>query len=119
MGWSEPTGRLPPRPVLSRLALGFGSRRPGIDPDFDIIPSLSIDPERFMSDLEIAKAKTTDTYNSASDYFDHPSNTFWDRFGQITIDRLNLQPGQTVLDVCCGSGASAIPAAEYIVGPAK
>lgn len=67
-----------------------------------------------MSDLEIAKAKATDTYNSASDYFDHPSNTFWDRFGQKTIDRLDLLPGQTVLDVCCGSGASAIPAAEYV-----
>ena len=67
-----------------------------------------------MSDLEIAKAKATDTYNSASDHFDHPSNTFWDRFGQTTIDRLDLQPGQTVLDVCCGGGASAIPAAEYV-----
>jgi ubiquinone/menaquinone biosynthesis C-methylase UbiE len=51
------------------------------------------------------------TFNSAADYFDHPALSFWNRFGQRTIDRIQLQPGDRVLDVCCGSGASAIPAA--------
>jgi ubiquinone/menaquinone biosynthesis C-methylase UbiE len=64
-----------------------------------------------------AKAKAAAAYNAASDLFDHPVNTFWDRFGRRTIDRLNLKPGSSVLDVCCGSGASALPAAER-VGPA-
>jgi ubiquinone/menaquinone biosynthesis C-methylase UbiE len=56
------------------------------------------------------------TYNSASDRYDDPANSFWERFGRRTVERLKLQPGMRVLDVCCGSGASALPAAE-MVGP--
>jgi ubiquinone/menaquinone biosynthesis C-methylase UbiE len=56
------------------------------------------------------------TYNAAADCYDDPSNTFWSRFGQRTIERLELKPGDRVLDVCCGSGASALPAADR-VGP--
>ena len=63
-----------------------------------------------------AKAKAAATYNAAADRYDDPLNSFWARFGHCTINRLNLQPGQRLLDVCCGSGASAIPAAEK-VGP--
>jgi ubiquinone/menaquinone biosynthesis C-methylase UbiE len=67
-----------------------------------------------MKELSEAMAKAAATYNAASDLFDNPTNTFWDRFGCNTINRLNLQPGALVLDVCCGSGASALPAAEQI-----
>jgi ubiquinone/menaquinone biosynthesis C-methylase UbiE len=69
-----------------------------------------------MATLEDAKNKAATTYNAASDYYDHPANTFWARYGRRTVERLELAPGARVLDVCCGSGASAIPAAE-IVGP--
>jgi ubiquinone/menaquinone biosynthesis C-methylase UbiE len=62
------------------------------------------------------REKTAQAYNTASDAYDHPANTFWERFGRGTIDRLPLKPGMRLLDVCCGSGASAIPAAEK-VGP--
>jgi ubiquinone/menaquinone biosynthesis C-methylase UbiE len=65
-------------------------------------------------DQEAAIAKVTTTFNSAADYFDAPALSFWSRFGQRTIDRLELQSGDRVLDVCCGSGASAIPAAVRV-----
>ena len=63
-----------------------------------------------------AQARAARTYNAASDSYDHPANAFWERFGRSTVARLGLKPGAQVLDVCCGSGASALPAAER-VGP--
>ncbi len=63
-----------------------------------------------------AKAKAAAAYNAAAHFYDDPTNTFWDRFGRGTIERIGLRPGARVLDACCGAGASAIPAAEQ-VGP--
>lgn len=34
--------------------------------------------------------KTAATYNSASDVYDHPANSFWDHFGQRTVERVEL-----------------------------
>ena len=69
-----------------------------------------------MNKSESAQKKAAATYNAAADKFDDPANSFWDAFGGKTIEQLQLNRGARVLDVCCGSGASAIPAAE-IVGP--
>jgi SAM-dependent methyltransferase len=69
-----------------------------------------------MGALEEAKARAAMTYNAAADYFDHPVSSFWHCFGRQTIERLDLRPGEKVLDVCSGSGGSALPAAER-VGP--
>ena len=66
--------------------------------------------------MESAKLKAATTYNAAADHFDDDPLGFWDRYGRGTIERLTLSPGSTVLDVGCGSGASAIPAAQR-VGP--
>ena len=41
---------------------------------------------------------------------------FWARYGRRTVERLRLRRGAHVLDVCCGTGASALPAAQ-VVGP--
>ncbi len=54
------------------------------------------------------------TYTAAADTFD--GLPFWHHFGQRTVERLALRPGARVLDLCCGTGASALPAAER-VGP--
>lgn len=67
-----------------------------------------------MTKFKEETLKAAATYNAASDLFDHPANTFWDRFGRNTIERLDLKPGSLILDVCCGSGASALPAAERV-----
>ena len=70
-----------------------------------------------MSDaLQAAKLKAEKTYNAAADYFDAGPLAFWERYGRRTVERLKLARGATVLDVCCGTGASALPAAQA-VGP--
>jgi len=69
-----------------------------------------------MPTLAEAKAKAAATYNAAADTYDEPANAFWERFGRETIRRLAPARGSRLLDVCCGSGASALPAAES-VGP--
>jgi ubiquinone/menaquinone biosynthesis C-methylase UbiE len=66
--------------------------------------------------VDEARARAARTYNAAADVYDDPANSFWERFGRRTVERLQLRKGAMVLDVCCGSGASALPAAE-IVGP--
>lgn len=68
-----------------------------------------------MSDpLEAAKLKAEKAYNAAADYFDAEPLGFWARYGRRTVERLRLRPGARVLDVCCGTGASALPAAEVV-----
>lgn len=68
-----------------------------------------------MSDsLSAAKRKAENTYNAASDKFNAEPLAFWDRYGKQTVDRMQLRTGARVLDVCCGAGASALPAAEAV-----
>jgi ubiquinone/menaquinone biosynthesis C-methylase UbiE len=69
-----------------------------------------------MSIQESPQGRAAATYNAAADSYDDPANAFWARFGRRTIERLALRPGNRVVDVCCGSGASALPAARQ-VGP--
>jgi ubiquinone/menaquinone biosynthesis C-methylase UbiE len=65
---------------------------------------------------ESSKLKAETTYNAAADHFDDGPLSFWDRYGRRTVEKASLLPGASVLDVGCGSGASAIPAA-LSVGP--
>jgi ubiquinone/menaquinone biosynthesis C-methylase UbiE len=61
-----------------------------------------------------AKVRAASTYNAAADFFDAPALSFWNRIGQRTVERMSLKHGACVLDACCGSGASAIPAAKAV-----
>jgi ubiquinone/menaquinone biosynthesis C-methylase UbiE len=68
-----------------------------------------------MSDpLAAAKLKAETAYNAAADYFDAEPLGFWARYGRRTVERLRLPHGAHVLDVCCGTGASALPAAQAV-----
>ena len=65
---------------------------------------------------ENAQDRAAFAYNAAADCFDASPLSFWDYFGRQTIELASLATGSRVLDVCCGAGASALPAAEA-VGP--
>jgi len=43
-----------------------------------------------MSTLEEARKRAATTYNAASDFYDHPANTFWTRYGRRTVERPGL-----------------------------
>ncbi len=58
--------------------------------------------------------RATRAYSAAADHYTLAALGFWDRFGSATVSRLRLAPGMTVLDLCCGAGASAIPAAQAV-----
>ena len=65
---------------------------------------------------ENAQDRAAFTYNAASDFYDASPLSFWVYFGRRTIELASLPIGSRVLDVCCGTGGSALPAAEA-VGP--
>jgi len=59
-----------------------------------------------------AQRRAAFTYNAAADFYDRSPLSFWNYFGEQTIALRSLPPGSSVLDVCCGTGASALPAAK-------
>ena len=69
-----------------------------------------------MDDESRIRLKAAATYNAAADHYDHAPLGFWERHGRHAVELLQLSPGSCVLDVGCGMGASALPAAEA-VGP--
>ena len=79
---------------------------------------MSATHEGQQADLDVVahKARIRATYNAAAGLFDAPALGFWERFGRRTVAGAGIGPGQRVLDVCCGSGSSALAAAES-VGP--
>jgi ubiquinone/menaquinone biosynthesis C-methylase UbiE len=64
--------------------------------------------------LKKAKEKAAATYDAAADHFDDEPLGFWDLIGKRTVSNLKLQAGAKVLDVGCGTGTSALPAAQTV-----
>jgi len=62
----------------------------------------------------IPKQRIAAAYHAAADRYDDAALSFWGHYGERTVRRAALQAGEYVLDVCCGSGASAIPAARAV-----
>ncbi|MFE1775028.1 class I SAM-dependent methyltransferase [Streptomyces sp. NPDC059008] len=46
--------------------------------------------------------------------FDRLFDALWSPIGAATVQAARLRPGANVLDACCGSGASALPAADQV-----
>ena len=65
------------------------------------------------------KMKAAAAYNAAADHFDDEALGLWAKYGRRTVARLALPSGATVLDVGCGTGASAIPVAEDVGAKGK
>jgi len=55
-------------------------------------------------------------FDAAADHYDDEPLAYLSRFGRHSVEHARVGPGDRVLDVACGSGASALPAAE-MVGP--
>lgn len=68
-----------------------------------------------MAELDATKVTAANTYNAAADVYADEALSFWDRFGGRTVERMSLRPGDRVLDVCSGAGASALPAAARVL----
>ncbi|WDV55424.1 class I SAM-dependent methyltransferase [Streptomyces coeruleorubidus] len=60
-----------------------------------------------------------DVFSAGAAEFHSWSKVLWDPVGEATADVAALTGGESVLDACCGAGASALPAARAVgaVGP--
>jgi SAM-dependent methyltransferase len=57
-----------------------------------------------------------DVFDAGQDEFAVLAPVLWNPLGEATVAEAGIRPGERVLDVCCGAGASALPAARA-VGP--
>jgi ubiquinone/menaquinone biosynthesis C-methylase UbiE len=62
--------------------------------------------------MDEAALRAQRAFDAAADSYDAPANGFWDVHGTRTVERLRLGAASRVLDLPCGSGASALAAAR-------
>src|SRR5262245_14692725 len=76
--------------------------------------------EVIMADMSAAEdsplRRAERVYGAAADHFTRPTLAFWDTWGAETVRQAGVAAGDRVLDLCCGAGASVLPAA-HAVGP--
>ena len=67
-----------------------------------------------MADMseETSLRRAERVYAAAADHFTRPALAFWNHWGEETVRRAGVDEGQRVLDLCCGAGASLVPAAH-------
>jgi ubiquinone/menaquinone biosynthesis C-methylase UbiE len=65
---------------------------------------------------ELGTFDAQQTYSSAAKTYEDASFRYWQFLSANTIERLNLRPGDAVLDIACGTGPAILPAAAA-VGP--
>lgn len=65
---------------------------------------------------EVPEFDAPSTYDEAASDYERASERYWAFLGARTVHRLDLRRGDHVLDVPCGPGSSALPAASA-VGP--
>jgi SAM-dependent methyltransferase len=61
-----------------------------------------------------AAARSLASFGAAAADYDSEAQSFFPRFGQLTVERLALVPAARVLDVACGTGNSVLPAANAV-----
>lgn len=72
--------------------------------------------------LEEARAKSLAIWNEMAQGWDRKSQYLWDtsrKVGEWMVDRLSLQPGQTVLELAAGPGMTGFVAAKLIAPEGK
>lgn len=67
-----------------------------------------------VPDPELVRTVIRATFDAAAEFFDASPLRIWDEVGARTVDVGAPAPGARVLDVCCGTGASALPATERV-----
>lgn len=67
-------------------------------------------------DIEVSKAQTVAAFNRVAPEYDASGVGCFAYFGQRLVEKLGVNPGQSVLDVATGRGAALFAAAER-VGP--
>ncbi|GAA2259190.1 class I SAM-dependent methyltransferase [Streptomyces amakusaensis] len=62
------------------------------------------------------KMKVTDAFNEAASTYDRMGVEFFTPMGRRLVERVGPRPGDRVLDIGCGRGATLLPAAR-LIGP--
>ncbi|XTZ13674.1 class I SAM-dependent methyltransferase [Micromonospora echinospora] len=66
------------------------------------------------SDHDVPDDRYLRAFDTAASDFERLGQHLWKPIGQATVELTAPAAGERVLDACCGTGASAIPAARYV-----